>query len=131
MKTRCRKIAAAAGVWLAAASIALAGHWRPFQQKDFDKARAEGKTVVLDFHADWCPVCAQQKPLLDDILRDKKFKSVIGMTVDYDHSKELQKTLKVTAQATIVVFKGRKEAARAVGITDQAGLSELIAKGLK
>lgn len=34
-----------------------------YTKQSFDKARAEGKIVMLYFHANWCPTCRQQQPI--------------------------------------------------------------------
>jgi thioredoxin len=38
----------------------------PFNQAQFDAARASGKPIAVVFHADWCAACRAQAPLLKD-----------------------------------------------------------------
>ncbi len=107
-----------------------AGQSQPFSAAAFAKAKADGKTVLVDFAASWCPTCKKQGPVIESLLKEAKFKDVVAFKADYDTEKELKKQLKVTGQSTLVVFKGEKEAGRAMGITAKAAIGELIAKGL-
>jgi thioredoxin 1 len=108
----------------------LAGEARPFDREVFTKAQMEGKTVLVDFHATWCPVCKKQATAIPQVLKEEQFKDVVALTADYDMEKELKKQLKVNGQSTLVVFKGDKEVAREQGITSAAAISKLLAKGL-
>lgn len=109
---------------------AKAGQARPFDQAAFDKAKADGKTVLVDFAASWCPTCKKQGPVIESLLKEDKYKDVVAFKADYDKEQELKKQLKVTGQSTLVVFKGDKEAGRAMGITDKVAIGTLLAKGL-
>jgi nucleoside-diphosphate-sugar epimerase len=42
---------------------ALAGEIKPYSQAEFNKLAAEGKPILLDFRADWCPTCGAQEPV--------------------------------------------------------------------
>lgn len=108
----------------------LAGEARPFDREVFTKAQMEGKIVLVDFHATWCPVCKKQATAIPQVLKEEQFKDVVALTADYDMEKELKKQLKVSGQSTLVVFKGDKEVAREQGITSAAAISKLLAKGL-
>jgi thioredoxin 1 len=108
----------------------LAGEARPFDREVFTKAQMEGKTVLVDFHATWCPVCKKQAEAIPQVLKEEQFKDVVALTADYDMEKDLKKQLKVSGQSTLVVFKGEKEVAREHGITSASAISKLLAKGL-
>jgi thiol-disulfide isomerase/thioredoxin len=108
----------------------LAGETQPFNQELFAKAKMDGKTVLVDFHATWCPVCKKQAEAIPQVLKEEQFKEVVALTADYDMEKELKKQLKVGGQSTLVVFKGEKEVAREQGITSAAAIGKLLAKGL-
>jgi thioredoxin 1 len=112
----------------AAASVAMAGEIRPFSQQDFDKLTQEGKPVVLDISATWCPTCKAQKPIIDGLMNKPAFKDVTLMTLDFDTNKPTLKKYKVTMQSTLVAFKGDKEVGRSTGDTTASGLEGLISK---
>ena len=45
----------------------LAGTTSPyldFKKADYDKALADNKIIVLDFYANWCPICREEAPNL-------------------------------------------------------------------
>ncbi|USN54986.1 MAG: thioredoxin family protein [Candidatus Peribacteria bacterium] len=62
---------------------------------------AEGKQVVLYFHADWCPTCQVLEKNIEKNNGDMPVQQVI-LKVEYDTEKELKKTYGVTAQHTLV-----------------------------
>lgn len=109
-------------------SLAMAGEIKPFNQQDFDKLTHDGKPVVLDISATWCPTCKAQKPIIDGLMKQPAYKDVTLMTIDFDSAKPTLKKFKVTMQSTLVAFKGDKEVGRSVGDTTPEGLEGLIKK---
>lgn len=108
--------------------LAMAGEIKPFDQGAFDKLTQEGKPVVLDISATWCPTCKAQKPIIDGLMKQPAYKDVTLMTLDFDADKPTLKKFKVTMQSTLVAFKGNKEVARSTGDTTPAGLEALVKK---
>ena len=98
----------------------------PFNQTQFDAARAAGKPVAVVFHADWCPTCRAQAPVLKDLSQSPEFKSLTVYIANFDTEKALKKSLGVTQQSTVVVFKDGKESARSTGATQRDSLAELL-----
>ena len=98
----------------------------PFDQAKFDAARAAGKPVAVVFHADWCPTCRAQAPVLKDLAQTPDFKSLTLFVANFDTEKALKKVLNVTQQSTIVVFKNGKEIARSTGDTQKGILADLL-----
>jgi thioredoxin 1 len=41
-----------------------AGEIKPYNPAEFAKLAAEGKPILLDVRADWCPTCAAQAPVI-------------------------------------------------------------------
>jgi thioredoxin 1 len=110
------------------ASIAMAGEIKPFSQQEFERLTLDGKPVVLDISATWCPTCKQQKPIIDHLMTLPAYKDVTLMTIDFDANKALIKKFRVTMQSTLVAFKGSAEVGRSVGDTNPAGIEGLISK---
>lgn len=102
----------------------------PFSQAEFDKAVAAGKSVVVEFHADWCPTCKKQAPIVKEIAADPAYKNFVFLTADFDKEVELKKKHNVAKQSTFVVFKGGKEVSRSTGQTAKADIMTTFAKAL-
>lgn len=118
------------GLAVASVENARAADWQPFDQRAFDMAVASGKGVVLDFHADWCPTCKAQAPILSELINSDTttMKGVVAFKANFDTEAMLKQKLGVQKQATIIVFKAGKEVTRSTGVTDRAALADLIAK---
>ena len=98
----------------------------PFNQAQFDATRAAGKPVAVVFHADWCPTCRAQAPVLKELTQTPELKPVTLYVANFDTEKTLRKSLGVTKQSTIVVFKNGQEIARSTGDTQQDSLAALL-----
>jgi thioredoxin 1 len=118
--------AAAFSLMLICFASFAAGAEVPFDQAQFDSMRAAGKPVAVVFHADWCPTCRAQAPLLKDLAQTPDLKSVTLYVANFDTEKALKKSLGVTKQSTIVVFRNGKESARSTGDTQEDSLAALL-----
>ncbi|HEY3851811.1 MAG TPA: thioredoxin family protein [Steroidobacteraceae bacterium] len=98
----------------------------PFDQAQFDAMRAAGKPVAVVFHADWCPTCRAQAPVLKEVTQQPAFRSLTLYVANFDTEKALKRSLGVTQQSTIVVFKDGKEVARSTGDTQEPNLAALL-----
>jgi len=98
----------------------------PFNQVQFDSTRSSGRPVAVVFHADWCPTCRAQAPVLKELAGTSALKSLTLYVANFDTEKALKRSLGVTQQSTIVVFKGGKEIARSTGDTQRDRLDALL-----
>jgi len=114
---------------VAAAALAHAAI-QPFDKAKFDAALAQGKPVIVDFAADWCPTCKEQKPIVEALMQEARRKDIALFVADFDKETALKKRLKVTMQSTFIVLKGGKEIARSTGQTEKAELAALFDKAL-
>jgi thioredoxin 1 len=99
---------------------------QPFDAKAFRSAQAAEKAVLLDVTASWCPTCKQQRPIVEQIEREKP--DLVVYEVDFDTAKDVLKQFRVQYQSTLIVFRGSKEIARSTGETDPALIHALIEK---
>jgi thioredoxin 1 len=102
----------------------------PFNQLQFDSMRAAGKPVAVVFHADWCPTCRAQAPVLKDLLQTPALKPLTLYVADFDTEKALKHSFGVTQQSTIIVFKDGKEVARSTGDTQRDNLAALLRRAV-
>jgi thioredoxin 1 len=108
---------------------AMAGE-QPYSAATLDRMLAAGQPVVVDFHADWCPTCRAQAPIVKDLMATPELKNVTVLIADYDTELALRKSLKVANQSTLVVFRQGKEVARSTGDTSREGLAALLKKAI-
>ena len=121
---------ACAGLTVALALPAMAAPSQPFDEAAFRAAQQAGKTILVEVHADWCSACAKQKPIVESLSKEPGFDKVVRFKVDFDKPGTALKTLRVTSQATLVLFKGGKEVARSTFDTDAASIRAMLAKGV-
>jgi thiol-disulfide isomerase/thioredoxin len=102
----------------------------PYTQPAYDKLQSEGKPVVVWVHADWCPTCRAQAPIISALLKQKDFQGITVLRVDYDNQKAVVRAFRVWKQSTLIVFKGGREVGRSTGDTSREGLEILLRKAL-
>ncbi|MCE5269617.1 MAG: thioredoxin family protein [Planctomycetaceae bacterium] len=71
--------------------------WQPFTPEALQRARAEGKTVMIDFTANWCPNCKLNSKFAIErtsVLKLVSENGVVPMLADWtDHSPTIKKSL--------------------------------------
>ena len=102
----------------------------PFSAEAFKAAQASGNPILVEIHADWCPVCRTQGPILDKLTADPKFKDLKIFRVDFDEMKPVVRQFGAQMQSTLIVFKGSSEQGRSVGDTREASIASLLDKSL-
>ena len=111
--------------WLLLAHAALSAEL-PFDQGKFDMAQKAREPIAVVFHADWCPTCRAQAPVLKSLSESPEFRGVTVYVANFDTEKNLKRALGVTQQSTIVVFKQGKEVARSTGDTQHDALAAVL-----
>lgn len=95
-----------------------------------ETALADGKTVFVDYAADWCSTCAKQERVIN-ALRDQNPQydaNILFVRVDWDaYSKALVTTSrKIPRRSTLIVLKGNKELGRIVAGTSETDIKTLL-----
>ncbi|OJU37734.1 MAG: thiol reductase thioredoxin, partial [Rhizobiales bacterium 68-8] len=93
-------------------------------------AQAEGRPILVHVTAPWCGTCRAQKRVLPDLLASPELAGMLWLDVDFDTQPDIRRVFDVQHQSTMVVFKGSKEVARAVGETRPDALRELLSMAL-
>jgi thiol-disulfide isomerase/thioredoxin len=116
-----------AGLFFAAAAWAAA---QPYDQAGFEAAQAAGKPILVEVHADWCPTCRAQEPIISELMQDPKNAGFVVLRVDFDKQKDVLKRFRAQYQSTLIVFKGKKEVSRSTGETRRDAIAAQLAKAL-
>jgi thiol-disulfide isomerase/thioredoxin len=123
-------LAVAAAVALLYALPASAAEWKPFDAASFAKAQKDGKPILVDIFAAWCPVCRAQNPILVQLTREPKFDDLVVFKIDFDTQKDAVRAVKATSQSTLIVYNGETEKGRSVGDTNAASIEALLDQAL-
>jgi thiol-disulfide isomerase/thioredoxin len=102
----------------------------PFTAEAFRAAQAEGRTVILEVWASWCPTCRAQSPIVANLAAEPKFAEARVLRIDYDAQRDVAREFGARSQSTLIVFKGTQERGRATGITAPQDIRALLEKGL-
>lgn len=127
MVTRRATLALAATVLLIGPAAAL----ETYDKAKFDAALKSGAPLVVHVHADWCPVCRRQQPILSSLATDAATSAAKQFVVNFDKDKAFLSANNVPSQSVILVFKGGKETARLAGETDAGKIKSTIVAGIK
>lgn len=102
----------------------------PYSQPAFNKLVGEGKPVLVEVYADWCSTCRAQASITDALLREKPYRGIHSLRIDYDKQKDALGTLRVPMQSTLILFKGGKEVGRSLGDTSRESIENLLRKAI-
>jgi thiol:disulfide interchange protein len=93
-------------------------------------ATAPGGLVLVDVYASWCPTCKAQHKVLDSLLIHPRYAEVRGVRVDFDRDREYRQGHRITAQSTILVFRGAEEISRSTGVTRAEAIRDQLDRAL-
>jgi thioredoxin 1 len=101
-----------------------------FDQATFDGLVKSSKPALVMIHADWCPTCRAQAPIVSDLLKSPALSSLTVLRVDFDRQGAVVRSFGATMQSTLIVFKGGHEVARSVGDTHRDSIEALLRRAI-
>ena len=129
MLTR-RKVLGMAAMAIVSAAPAHAEGVMPYTRAAFEAAQKDGKSILVEIHAPWCPICKAQGPVIEGLLGSPKFKDMVAFSIDFDSQADEVRAMGAQKQSTLIAFKGAQEMARSVGDTDPASIEKLFASAV-
>ena len=99
-----------------------------FSIETLEKAKASGKTIVINSYEAWCGTCSKQIKVLDQA--EKEFNEIIFLSYEQSKNKDIAKKLGIKHWTTIVIYKGSNEIYRIIGQTDKETIYSAIKKGI-
>ena len=99
-----------------------------FSIEIFEKAKTDGRTIVVNSYEVWCGTCGVQTKILDKA--EKEFKDIIFLSYEQSKNEDIAKKLGIDFWTTIVVYKGNEEVTRIIGQTDKKTIYSAIEKGI-
>ena len=99
-----------------------------FSIEVFEKAKASGKTIVINSYEIWCGTCDAQTKVLNEA--EQEFKEIIFLSYEQSKNKDIAKKLDIKYWTTIVVYKGNNEVSRLIGQTEKEKIYTEIKEGI-
>jgi len=97
-----------------------------YQQAAFQAAQKNDEPILVFVEASWCPICAKERPILQQLYATPEFANLHVFDVNFDTSKPLLRRLDVQEQSTLIVYHGAKETGRMTGATDPIIIKRLL-----
>jgi len=97
-----------------------------YQQAAFEAAQKNDEPILVFVEASWCPICAKERPILQQLYTTPEFSNLHVFDVNFDTSKPLLRRLGVQEQSTLIVYHGVKETGRMTGATDPMVIKRLL-----
>lgn len=112
---------------VAFAAPAAAAEFKPFDRASFDVAQKQGRPILVEVNAWWCPVCASQSGTIKATVGAPEYAKLLVLRINYDKQKPEWQAFNVQKQSTLIAFKGGRELGRVSYITDKTKIRDLLA----
>lgn len=105
-----------------------------FNKADYEAAKKAGKVIVLDFYANWCPICRAEAPDIQAGFNSLTTDNVVGFRVNYNDDETdadetaLAKQFGINYQHTKVIVKDGKQVLKTSEIWNKETLIKEITK---
>lgn len=105
---------------------AAAAEYRPFDQAAFAQAQSDGRPILVEVFAPWCPTCRAQSPIVRTVAADADFANLIVFRIDHDNQRDEWRALNVRRQSTLIAYNGARETGRLVAATSPDRIESLM-----
>lgn len=94
--------------------------------QQLERLIAEGKTLLLDFYADWCGPCRMLTPVLEEIAEGHP--ELVVCKINVDEEGELAQRFGIVSIPFVTLLRGKETVATSLGYRTKNDL--LVALGL-
>ena len=115
---------------MGAAASAMAFEKTSFTMEEFNQLKAEGKPILVDVYATWCPTCKKQQTVIENYFKNNPDSELNVLHVNFDTQKKIVSMFKAPRQSTLILFKGEERIWFSVAETRANVIEENIAKAL-
>lgn len=96
-----------------------------FSKEGFEKAKAQGGIMLVDFWATWCGPCKMIAPVIEQLAVQYDGRVIVGK-VDVDQEPDLAREYGVMSIPNVIFFKDGKEVDRKVGVMPASAYSQAL-----
>lgn len=93
-------------------------------ESNYNEILDSGKTVLLDFYAEWCGPCKMVSPIVDQISEENP--DIIVGKIDVDDQQEIAEKYGIMSIPTLVVLKNGEVANKGTGVLPKGKLLEWL-----
>lgn len=93
-------------------------------ESNFNEILDSGKTVLLDFYAEWCGPCKMVSPIVDQISEENP--DIIVGKIDVDDQQAISEKYGIMSIPTLVVIKNGEVANKGTGVLPKGKLLEWL-----
>ena len=93
-----------------------------------EQLKSEGKTIFVDFFANWCRPCSQLSTQLESVV-EKYSDKVTFVAIDIEDEDDAVKKYGIRSIPNVIIFKGNEIINNSVGLKPNSFYEEIL-KGL-
>ena len=97
---------------------------RKINEKEFKELVENGKTIVIDFYADWCGPCRALGPILEEV--QEEFPEIEFVKVNVDEEENLAMGFRIQSIPNVIIIKDGKMVSNSLGLKPKDAIIEWI-----
>ena len=129
-----RTFLASASALLVLPVAARAAQFVDYEPGVIQSALAEGRTVFVDYAADWCSTCKRQERVINALRAENPAydQAMTFVRVDWDdyRNNDVTRSRGVPRRSTLLVLRGDQELGRLIAGTSESQIKALMDLGL-